>query len=93
MQEIRVNPTGELPEPLPVREAAMALEKIDGYVCNTTDQRDVERQWPQLKAFYLIDRGGIVRWADIECAAEGLQGIGKFPSEEEIFDAARACAA
>jgi len=93
MQTTLVNPTGELPQPLPPREAAMALEKIDGYVCNTTDQRDVERQWPQLKAFYLIDRGGIVRWADIECAAEGLQGIGKFPSEEEIFDAARACAA
>ena len=90
--EVRVNPTGELPEPLPIAEAAKALEKLDGYVCTPTDQLDVERQWPQLKAMFMIDREGIVRWADIECGTEGLAGIGKFPSEDEILAAARACA-
>jgi hypothetical protein len=30
---------------------------------------------------------------DIECAAEGMAGIGKLPSEEVILNAARACAA
>jgi hypothetical protein len=37
----------------------------------------------------MIDRDGVVRWADIECQAEGLAGIGKLPSDEAIIDAAR----
>ena len=37
----------------------------------------------------MIDREGIVRWANIECQDEGLAGIGKLPSEDEILDAAR----
>ncbi len=63
LQETRVNPTGELPEPLPIPQAAKAIEALDGYVCTPTDLGDVERQWPQLKAMYMIDREGIVRWA------------------------------
>jgi peroxiredoxin len=89
LESTRVNPTGELPEPLPIQEAAMALGKLDGYTENQTDQADMERQWPQLKGQFLIDRDGIVRWANIECA-EGFAGLGKFPSEEEILTAARA---
>jgi len=50
----------------------------------------MQRQWPQLKGQFLIDRNGIVRWANIECATEGVAGVGKFPSEAEIFAAARA---
>jgi hypothetical protein len=30
-----------------------------------------------------------VRWANIECATEGLAGLGKFPSDEEIVAAAQ----
>lgn len=93
LQETRVNPGGLLPEALPIPDAAKALEALDGYACTPTDLGDVERQWPQLKAMFMIDREGIVRWADIECAAEGLPGIGKLPSEEAILDAARACVA
>jgi hypothetical protein len=37
----------------------------------------------------LIDRDGIVRWANIECATEGLAGVGKFPSGDEILTAVR----
>jgi hypothetical protein len=90
METIRINPYGEFPEPLPVMEAAATLTKQDGYTGNDTDQADVERQWPQLKGQFLIDRDGIVRWANIECATEGTAGVGKFPSEEEILTAARA---
>lgn len=93
MQEIasvRINPTGELPEPLPIAEAAAALDQADRYTPTETDQADLERQWPQLKGQFLIDRDGVVRWASIECATEGLAGVGKFPSEEEILTAARA---
>ena len=85
----RVNPTGELPAPLPVIEAAQAVGRLDGYAGTQTDQTDMERQWPQLKAQFLIDRGGIVRWANIECATEGAAGVGKFPPEELILGAAR----
>jgi len=61
-------------------------------VYTPTDQADVERQWPQLKGQFLIDRDGIVRWVDIECAHDGLAGIGKLPSTQTILEAARAIA-
>jgi peroxiredoxin len=85
----RVNPYGDFPQPLTINEAAVAMGKRDGYVENATDTADMERQWPQLKGQFLIDRDGIVRWVNIECAAEGPAGIGKFPSEEEIVAAVR----
>ena len=90
---VRINPTGELPEPLPISQAAKVLQERDGYVYTPSDQGDVERQWPQLKGLFLIDRSGIVRWSYIECEDEGLAGIGKFPSEQAILDASRAWAA
>ena len=93
METIRINPTGELPEPLPISQIGKVLQERDGYVSTPADQGDVERQWPQLKGLFLIDRGGIVRWSHIECEDEGLAGIGKFPSEQVILDAARACSA
>jgi peroxiredoxin len=90
MEGVRINPHGEFPEPLPIREAAVATSKADGYANTDTDQADMERQFPQLKGQFLIDRDGIVRWANIECANEGMAGVGKFPSDEEILAAARA---
>jgi hypothetical protein len=86
----RINPTGEFPEPVSIAEAAVALTRLDGYKETETDQADMARQWPQLKGQFLIDRDGIVRWANIECATEGVAGIGKFPSEDVILTAARA---
>lgn len=85
----RINPEGIFPGPVPVMEAADALAKMDGYVLNETDNKDVERQWPQLKGQFLIDREGVVRWANIECGREGLAGLGTFPSAEEMVEAAR----
>ena len=90
LQSTRINPTGEFPEPLPIPEAGAAISKLDGYTENQTDKGDMERQWPQLKGQFLIDRDGVVRWANVECATEGLAGLGKFPSPEEILAAARA---
>jgi hypothetical protein len=89
IETIRINPTGELLEPLPIPEAAVAIGRADGYAENLTDKSEMERQWPQLKGQFLIDRDGIVRWANIECATEGFAGVGKFPSAEEILAAAR----
>lgn len=90
LEQVRVNPFGDLPEPLPIAEAAKVFQDRDGYVNTPTDNADVERQWPQLKAYFMIDREGIVRWADIECSTEGLGGIGKLASEDVILGAARA---
>jgi hypothetical protein len=90
LESVRINPHGEFPEPLPIVKAAEAIAKADGYANTDTDQADMERQFPQLKGQFLIDRDGIVRWANIECATEGLAGVGKFPSDEEILAAARA---
>jgi peroxiredoxin len=90
IESVRINPTGEFPEPLPIPQAAGTIAKLDGYTESQTDKSDMERQWPQLKGQFLIDRDGIVRWANVECATEGLAGIGKFPSADEILTAVRA---
>ncbi len=90
MAATRINPTGELPEPLPILEAGAALTRADEFVPTETDQAEMQAQWPQLKGQFLIDRDGIVRWRNIECAKEGLAGAGKFPMDGEILTAIRA---
>jgi peroxiredoxin len=83
-----INPTGELPTPLPVPAAAAALAALDGYQTTPTDHREHELTFTQMKGEFLIDRDGIVRWSYIECSKEGLSGLGKFPSHEELLGAA-----
>jgi peroxiredoxin len=90
VQQTRINPTGELPEPLPIVEVTEALDKIHGFTPSETDRQDSGRQFPQLKGQFLVDRDGIVRWANIETATEGLAGLGKFPTEDELVAAIRA---
>ncbi len=89
LETTRINPDGMFPEPLPIMQAAQEITKADAHVNTPTDQAELERQWPQLKGQFLIDRDGIVRWANIE-ASEGPAGVGKFPSAQEIMAAARA---
>jgi peroxiredoxin len=86
---LRVNPTGELPEPLPVPAAGEALNKLDGFQATATDRREAESTFTQMKGQFLIDRDGIVRWANIECGKEGLSGLGKFPTHDELIAASR----
>ena len=93
MQSTHVNPSGELPQPLPIPEAAAALDRLDGFEPTEIDRQEARRQSmerAQLCGNFLIDREGIVRWVDVECAREGLAGVGKFPSDEELLAAARA---
>jgi peroxiredoxin len=89
MEPVRVDGDGELPAPLPIHEAQAALNAIDGFQPTPTDSREGERQFPQLEGQFLIDRGGIVRWVNIECAKEGLAGLGKFPMFDELLSAAQ----
>ncbi|PWT86493.1 MAG: alkyl hydroperoxide reductase [Blastocatellia bacterium] len=89
VEKIRVNPTGELPEPLPIPSAAAALDKLDGFQRTATDQLEAAAHFTQMKGQFLIDRDGIVRWANIECAKEGLADFGRFPTHDELLTAAR----
>jgi peroxiredoxin len=86
----RVNPTRELPEPLPVREASAALNRLERFEPTPTDREDAARPFLQLLGQFLVDREGIIRWTNIECAREGLAAIGKFPTDEELLAAVRA---
>ena len=88
MENVLINPTGELPAPLPLPAAGAALAALDDYKMTPSDERDAEAAFTQLKGQFLIDRGGIVRWFHIECGKEGLAGMGKFPSHEELVSAA-----
>jgi peroxiredoxin len=88
MEQTRINPTGELPAPLPVSAAAAALAALDGYQRTPTDERDFQSTFTQMKGQFLIDRDGIVRWTNIECGKEGFAGLGKFPTRDELVSAA-----
>jgi len=88
IESVPLNPTGDLPEPLPLAKLGPLLDREDGFQRTPADLRDIERQWPQLKGQFLIDRDGIVRWANIECGTEGIAGVGKFPTDDELLAAA-----
>jgi len=89
LQTVRVNPTGELPEPVSIMDLIPTLNRLDGYTPTVTDQSDMQRPVGQLVGKFLIDRDGVVRWVYIEGAREGLAGVGKFPTEEELLAIAR----
>ncbi len=89
-QRTRVNPSGELPAPLPVREASAALSRLEGFEPTPTDREDAARPHLQFLGQFLVDREGIICWTNIECAGEGLVGLGRFPTDEELQAAVRA---
>jgi len=89
VQTVRINPTGELKEPLPIPAVAEALDKLDRFEQTEPHRQEKERVFPQLEGQFLLDRDAIVRWPNIECAKEGLAGVGKFPTEEELMSAAQ----
>jgi len=89
VEALPLNPTGELPAPLPIFAASGALNAIDGFVPTATDQREMESSFTQLKGQFLIDRDGVVQWVNLECGREGLSGLGKFPTHDELLTAAR----
>jgi hypothetical protein len=86
---LRLNPTGELPEPKNPLEAMTVLNERDGFRPTEVDEHVEATHGTQLTAAFLIDRGGLVRWAFVE-AQEGPADLLKFPGEEEILAAARA---
>lgn len=89
--EARINPTGELPEPVQPLEANVALNKKDNFTLTKVDEDIFAAHGTQLAAHFLIDRAGLVRWTSIE-AEHGVRDIGRFPSAAETLAAARALA-
>ena len=88
MQAVRINPTGELPEPQNPFVAMETLNKKDGFELTEVDQQIAAAHGTQLGGHFLIDRDGIIRWRQIE-GVERVDDLGKFPSDEEILRAAR----
>ena len=66
-----------------------ALARRDDFEAAAADRDDMQRHGMQFVGQFLVDRDGIVRWANIEGAKEGLAGVEKFPTDEEFLVAAQ----
>jgi hypothetical protein len=88
LQAVRVNPAGQLPTPQNPFAAMEIVNQRDGFEPTEEDKQIVDAHGTQLGAHFLIDRQGIIRWAQVE-AAERIGDLLKFPSDEEIVAAAR----
>jgi peroxiredoxin len=86
---VEIDGMGELPSPLPAVKASAALQEKDRFELTDTDKQDQARQFPLETGQFLVDRHGIVRWARLELAREGVAGLGKFPTDEELLTVAR----
>jgi len=85
---MKIDPTGELPEPQNPFAAMETLNKQDGFEVTEVDKQIAATHGMQLGGHFLIDRDGVVRWGQIE-GLERIEDLSKFPSDEEILAAAR----
>lgn len=75
---------------VPEAEVWGALDRLDGFELTKGDEADFQRHQAQFIGQFLVDRAGIVRWANVECAKEGLAGLDAFPTDQELLAAAQA---
>lgn len=66
-----------------------ALDREDG-IDRKEFSPDFERHQAQLTGQFLIDRAGVIRWSNIETERDGMEGLDRFPSDEELLAAAKA---
>ena len=83
----RVNPTGELDEPLQPIETNAVLNAKQGFEMEPADQAILAAHMTQLAGHFLVDAEGKVAWTQIE-APDGPNGIGIFPTPAELIAAA-----
>jgi peroxiredoxin len=88
-QAARVNPTGELDEPAHPLKANEILNEKDGFKLTATDEAIFAAHGTQLTGHFLIDRLGIVRWAQSEATAPPEE-VALMPSIPVMIAAARA---
>lgn len=65
------------------------IDGLDGFTKSESDDAELQRHQAQFTGQILVDRAGVVRWVNIECAREGLAGIDRFPTDDEVLAAAR----
>lgn len=77
---------GQLGLNFPCGGGMAALARHDG-IDEAAHAEDVERHQAQLSAQVLIDRKGIIRWMNVECARDGLAGLERLPTIDEFVAA------
>jgi len=87
MMSMRVNLTGELPEPLDPIAAMAALNSMDSYELTDADRQMQATGMGQLIGEFLLDREGIIRWSFTEVADGGKNMFGA-PSQQDLMSAA-----
>ena len=86
---VAANLARELRLSVPDGGALAAIDGLDGYARTEVDDADFQRHQVQFVGQFLVDGAGIVRWTNIECQRDGLAGIDKFPTDEELLSVAR----
>lgn len=89
IEVVATNLARELKLSVPADGALAAIEGLDGYARTEADEADFQRHQAQLVGQFLVDGTGIVRWTNIECQRDGLAGLDKFPTDEELLAVAR----
>jgi peroxiredoxin len=93
IMSLRVNPTGELPEPMDPISAGKYLNEKDGVDASRYAMPDDGKPPSvQTTGTFLVDRDGIVRWTFLE-AAGGPGDFGGFPETRQFLAAATSLAA
>ena len=87
MMSMKINVTGELPEPLDPIAAMQALNTMDGYEITDADQQMQATGMGQLVGEFLLDREGVIRWSFTE-AADGGKNLFGAPTPQELMSAA-----
>ena len=86
---LKLNPTDELPEPLPLMEASKLLDERDGFEIVETDEQGPPDDVSPLVTYFLIDGAGTVRWLFV-VALDDPADYARHPSNEDLVEAARA---
>jgi len=84
----RINPTGELDEPLQPIDTNTVLNAKQGFEMEPADQAILAAHMTQLAGHFLVDAAGKVAWTQIE-APDGPHSIGIFPTPAELIAAAK----
>ena len=74
---------GQLGLDFPSGAGMAALARHDG-IDPAAHAGDMQRHQAQFAAQILIDRDGIIRWMNVECARDGLAGLERLPTIDEF---------
>lgn len=83
----RINPTGEMPEPVQPMEANVVLNAKDGFEMDEADHAILANHPTQLVGHFLVDADGVVGWVQIE-ARDDPNNLSIFPTPAELIAAA-----